>query len=305
MGFFDKKYCDVCGEKIGLLGNRKLEDGNLCKGCAAKLSPFFSERKNSTVEEIKRQLAYREGNRELLREFRASRSIGVETKVILDENLGWFVVTSESDLLEANPDIMKLEDVLSCNLDIQHSRRELKRKDAEGKQVSFDPPRYEYSYTFYMEIGVQHPYFSQMRFRLNPRDVEIVSEPPRHRALTGAGRFLNGMPDDIHPEYNVEYREYLQMGDEIIAALMPASSNTVSPVSVSPAQKVQTEAFSAVNDGSWTCSACGTVNQGKFCEGCGSKKPEQSMGVQCSGCGWKPEDSSHLPKFCPECGKPF
>ena len=43
MGFFDKKYCDVCGEKIGLLGNRKLENGNLCKDCAAKLSPFFSE----------------------------------------------------------------------------------------------------------------------------------------------------------------------------------------------------------------------------------------------------------------------
>ena len=25
MGLFDKKYCDICGEKIGLLGNRKLE----------------------------------------------------------------------------------------------------------------------------------------------------------------------------------------------------------------------------------------------------------------------------------------
>ena len=31
MGLFDKKYCDICGEKIGLLGNRKLENGNLCK----------------------------------------------------------------------------------------------------------------------------------------------------------------------------------------------------------------------------------------------------------------------------------
>ena len=49
MGLFDKKYCDVCGEKIGLLGNRKLEDGNLCKDCAKKLSPFFSERRASTV----------------------------------------------------------------------------------------------------------------------------------------------------------------------------------------------------------------------------------------------------------------
>ena len=28
MGLFDQKYCDVCGEKIGLLGNRKQKEGN-------------------------------------------------------------------------------------------------------------------------------------------------------------------------------------------------------------------------------------------------------------------------------------
>lgn len=31
---FEKKICSVCGGEIGLLGNRKLEDGNLCKNCA-------------------------------------------------------------------------------------------------------------------------------------------------------------------------------------------------------------------------------------------------------------------------------
>ena len=36
MGLFDKKYCDICGEKIGLLGNRKLEDGNLCNLATAQ-----------------------------------------------------------------------------------------------------------------------------------------------------------------------------------------------------------------------------------------------------------------------------
>ena len=45
MGLFDKKICDICGEKIGLLGNRKLDDGNLCKDCAKKLSPWFEERR--------------------------------------------------------------------------------------------------------------------------------------------------------------------------------------------------------------------------------------------------------------------
>lgn len=37
MSLFDKKYCDICKNKIGLLGNRKLENGNLCKECAAFL----------------------------------------------------------------------------------------------------------------------------------------------------------------------------------------------------------------------------------------------------------------------------
>ena len=62
MGLFDafkKKECSICGGEIGLLGNRKLEDGNMCKNCAAKLSPWFSERRSSTVEEIKAQLDYR------------------------------------------------------------------------------------------------------------------------------------------------------------------------------------------------------------------------------------------------------
>ena len=57
MGLFDKKFCSVCGEKIGFLGNRKLEDGNLCKDCARKLSPFFRERRSSTVEEIRAFIA--------------------------------------------------------------------------------------------------------------------------------------------------------------------------------------------------------------------------------------------------------
>ena len=51
---FDKKECSICGDEIGLLGNRKLEDGNMCKNCAAKLSPWFSDRRESTVAEIQR-----------------------------------------------------------------------------------------------------------------------------------------------------------------------------------------------------------------------------------------------------------
>lgn len=55
-------------------------------------------------------------------------------------------------------------------------------------------------------------------------------------------------------------------------------------------------------DTSWTCS-CGTVNTGKFCTECG--KPKAPAVLMCSKCGWKPEDQSQLPRFCPQCGTPF
>lgn len=54
----------------------------------------------------------------------------------------------------------------------------------------------------------------------------------------------------------------------------------------------------------WTCS-CGAVNQGKFCSECGAKKPAGAPLYRCDKCGWQPEDPTHPPKFCPECGDVF
>lgn len=54
----------------------------------------------------------------------------------------------------------------------------------------------------------------------------------------------------------------------------------------------------------WTCS-CGSVNQGKFCQNCGARKPADAPLYRCDKCGWQPEDPTHPPKFCPECGDPF
>lgn len=54
----------------------------------------------------------------------------------------------------------------------------------------------------------------------------------------------------------------------------------------------------------WTCS-CGHVNKGKFCQECGKRKPEGAPLYKCDKCGWEPEDPTHPPKFCPECGDIF
>ena len=121
MGLFDKKYCDICGEKIGLLGNRKLEDGNLCKDCTRKLSPFFSEQRNSTVEDIKRQLAYRAENEKKLADFSPSITFDGSKKVYIDPIGERFIVTGASNWRSSNPDLIAFSQVLGVNTDIREN----------------------------------------------------------------------------------------------------------------------------------------------------------------------------------------
>jgi hypothetical protein len=181
MGLFDKKFCSVCGGKIGLLGNRKLEDGNLCKDCAGKLSPWFSERRHSTVESIKEQLAYREANRAEVSAFHTTRTMGERTKVLLDEDARKFMVTSAGNLQDANPDVLKFEDVTGCDLDIDERKVEQKMKNAEGKEVSYTPPRYKYEYNMSVVIYVNNPYFDDMRFQINSSTLHGKTDPDYRR----------------------------------------------------------------------------------------------------------------------------
>ena len=251
MGLFDKKYCDICGEKIGLLGNRKLEDGNLCKNCAKQLSPWFSDRRSSTVEEIKQQLADREANREKVAAFRITRTLGENTRVLLDEDAGRFMVTSARRLEEANPDVLDFADVTGCRMDVNESRTELKHPGPDGKQVSYNPPRYEYSYDIDVIISVNNPYFNEMRFRLNPSSIQID---------TSSGR-LFGSANRPDPERSMEYRNYCRMAEEIIQALTQVRE-----------QVRETAAAAAAPKTAVTCPYCGattTPDASGCCEFCG------------------------------------
>lgn len=161
---FDKKLCDVCGEEIKLLGNKKLQDGNLCKNCANKLSPWFNDRRHSTIEEIIQQLEYRDANIEEVKDFKITRSMGKSTKVLVDENQMKFMVTGATDLVKANPDVLMLKDITDVRLNIRDSKTEIHHKDADKKMVSFTPARYAHSYSFSIEIDVNNPYFDNMSF---------------------------------------------------------------------------------------------------------------------------------------------
>jgi len=259
MGFlgklFEKKECSICGGEIGLLGNRKLEDGNLCKECAYKLSPWFDDRRHSTVDQIEKQLEYREANREKVESFCVTRTLGEDMKVLIDEDAGLFMVTNASRLTEANPDVLSFSDVTGCALDIDEDRTELMREGKDGEEISYNPPRYEYDYDFHVVIHVRNPYFDEIRFRLNSSDVTIEE---------GAGR-VGGVSlrpgSRFDPTQDMEYRKYKKMGEEIVKVLQQVRQQARDEKIAAKAPKAEV-----------ICPYCGAqtvLNDRNCCEYCG------------------------------------
>ena len=274
---FDKKICDICGDEIGLLGNRKLEDGNCCKNCAKKLSPWFNERRESTVEEIKAQLAYREANQADVANFNTSRVFGDDVKLMLDEGAGVFMVTGARDWREANPDVIKFSQVTGCELDIQERRDEVKRtvRDSEGnsRQESYSPPRYKYKYRFNYLIRVNHPYFDEIRFDLNSSSVEVKADSMsrmRSSFRIGAGE-PEGSPNPpsmADRRETPDYRRYEEMGREIREILMSARQQPeAQPVQAQPAAAPVPEAPAQKVICPWCGASTGTATG--ECECCG------------------------------------
>ncbi len=284
MGLFSKKFCDVCGNKIGLLGNRKLEDGNLCKDCAKKLSPWFSERRHSTLNEIKAQLAYREANKEKVAAFNASKTLGNRTKLMIDYQKRQFMVAKTSNIAQENPDILDFSQVRGCEMTIDESRDEIERQTEDGSTVSYDPPRYEYAYTMSVKIFVDHPYFDEMEFEISDGYINTGAR----MTDTDVNWTINRAPSSFLDNREVQkYHDTVALGNEIKAEIdrmqgksvpmsreekmMKANDTGDQPNMSGYAQQGYSQ-NAAVNT-SWVCPFCDTNNHGNFCEGCGAKRP--------------------------------
>ena len=273
MGFFkkifEKKECSLCGGEIGLLGNRKLEDGNCCKECARKLSPWFDDRRHSTVDQIRAQLAYREENQAALNGFRPTLAFGEGYTLRAELENGVpsrFVIERYDGYVEENADLVSFRDVTSFNIDIQEDRDELKDTNSQGEEVSYNPPRYEYSYDFYGEITVNHPYFDDMRFRINRETLNLETVNQRR---VGGG--LNPLRRDFEPTLYPEYRKYRKDCDDLEELFRCGMNGMVLP-GYEGAAAPAAEPAPAAPAGPKFCSYCGTrAEGGKFCQNCGAQ----------------------------------
>ena len=282
MGLFDKKFCDVCGEKIGMLGNRKLEDGNLCKDCAKKLSPWFDDRRHSTLEEIKSQLQMREENRSLVSSFRPGRVIRSDRyNLYIDERQQLFAASVNLDR-EDNPDIISLSQITGCNLDVDEMRTEEYRTDRDGERESYNPPRYSYSYDYYFYIYLNHPYIHEMKLKLNSMDISEDDRNRRHDVERAGQEMMSYLQNVTGCTVGGMGMNNQGMGMQPAAGMNQGMSQNVNPQGgmgtaaggMGAAAGAAAGAAFAGNaaEGPWVCQSCGATNAGRFCESCGSPR---------------------------------
>ena len=265
MGLLSKKICSLCGSEIGLFGNHGVADGNICKNCWKKLSPYFRKSRDTRVKDIEEHINYRNDNETELFNFNPTLVLGDKTKVFIDEKNKSFVINNNDDYRKGNPDIIKLDQVMAVDLEIDEDKDEIYDKDEEGKEISFDPKRYEYEYSFFLDIKVNSPYFEHIKFDINNFD----------------------HPDSKNSEL---YFKQKYIAQQIQHALKPSLYPEAILEKVNEEEKEE-----------WTCPECKHINNTKFCGNCGKAKPsprwfcpdcgKENTGKFCIGCGTKRPDN--------------
>lgn len=188
MGLFDKKTCDICGEKIKLLGNNKLEDANMCNACEKKLSNWFKDRRHTSLEQIKAQLAYREQNQAMLASFQPQAKLGTPTDkfLLIDPAMGRFVVLREGEDMGKNPDLLEISRVVGCSFEVKEDKNEIRYQNSQGQTVSYNPKHYEYKYKFLVTINYNGDYFSKIQFYMSNNAINGGRDGKNYGAGLGA-----------------------------------------------------------------------------------------------------------------------
>lgn len=193
----NRERCCICEKDFPESQLTETLDGFICEDCESLLSPWFMDLDCAETQDLIDQIDDRDQNQLDMADFVPTRKFGEHFKVIVDDETRNFVVAETRDLAEENPDILSIEDVLDCSLDVEETREEI------------EDELYRYSYTFHMCISMDHPYVDELNFVLNDRSVAFESS---EHSFLGFGGF--------DPENEPLYMQYQELADKITEVLM-------------------------------------------------------------------------------------
>lgn len=138
MGLFDKKFCDICGDKINMLTQQKLNDGLLCSDCKHKLGSFTDSWKSRSVEDVKKHLELREQNKQKYQQFSCMATAGGRNSTLqVDFNNRWFIFAVDNrDYKSGNPQVFDFSQLQDFWIELDY--RSMSDSDGDGIPDSRD-----------------------------------------------------------------------------------------------------------------------------------------------------------------------
>ena len=130
MGLFEKKFCDLCNEKVNMLTRLKLSDGYLCSDCKKKLSCLSGNWGARSITDVKTHLEARENNKQKYAQFRMTSSAGADDKIMVDMQNGKFCFNIGRDYSENNPEIFDFSQLMDFY--IKESYSDERDSDGDG-----------------------------------------------------------------------------------------------------------------------------------------------------------------------------
>ncbi len=122
----------------------------------------------------------REARNKLLDNFHATQSVSfADGYVMVDAKQKCFIIGETADPRKGS-DVMMLSDILSMDIKELECFREVKTKDENGRQVSYDPPRYEKCLWYACIIYLKNSWTDQINLFITPYAVP-VSEGLKYR----------------------------------------------------------------------------------------------------------------------------
>lgn len=175
MGLFEKKFCDVCGDKVNTLTQQKLADGYLCSDCKHKLGSFTSGWKQKNVDDVKKHLELREQNKQKYQQFSCSATAGGRNNTIqVDFNNRWFIFAIDNrDYKSGNPQVFEFSQLQDFWIELDY--RTLSDSDNDGipdSRDNFDNRQMNNGF-----VGVMNNMMNNMNMQNSMVNVPLSAQP--------------------------------------------------------------------------------------------------------------------------------
>ena len=336
MGLFEKKYCDLCGDKVNALTRQKLNDGFLCSDCKHKLSCLTHGWKNRSIEDVKLHLEQRKQNKAKYAAFSRSASAGSNEMLVVDFQKRQFYFAMDRDYKEGNPEVFDFSQLQNFWIELGYTS--LSDSDHDGIPDSvdhYDNDREHGAFSGFVNtfanqqntmldvpLALQQYVKDNGSFSSSPRRISslkakfVVNHPFITEVTMNIDAFIGENRNELMRAFEnamgiVQLYEQMRNAMGYPQGGMPVQNGMGYPQGGMPVQNgmgYQQGGMPMQNGMGYQQGGMPVQNGMGYPQGgmpAQQQYAQQAGSVVCQSCGWSSENAGNVPKFCPNCGSPL